>query len=104
METHRWSRAGEQNQRAEVGGALVAKRAGGIEERADAVGLDGGADERGAPCSASRCSLLGLEELLAGVGLLGAAVGVAEDRAEDGERGGVVEDGAERDGRWLDGG
>jgi len=33
---------------------------------------------------------------------LGTAVGVAKDRAEDGERGRVVEDGAEGDGGWLD--
>ena len=36
------------------------------------------------------------------VGGLSAVVGVAEDWAEDGERGGVVEDRAEGDGRWLD--
>jgi hypothetical protein len=33
---------------------------------------------------------------------LGAVVGVAEDGAEDGEGGGVVEDCAEGDGGWLD--
>ena len=34
---------------------------------------------------------------------MGTVIGVTEDWAEDSERGGVVEDRAEGDGRWLDG-
>ena len=34
---------------------------------------------------------------------MGAVVGVTEDGTEDCEGGGVVEDGAEGDGGWLDG-
>lgn len=44
-----------------------------------------------------------MEVLLLGVGLLGAAVGVTEDGAEDSEGDGVVEEGAQCDGRGLDG-
>lgn len=66
--------------------------------------MDGATDERGAPGSSGRGSLLRLDELLLGVGSLGTVVGVAEDGAEDCKRGGVVEDGAEGDGGELDGG
>lgn len=45
-----------------------------------------------------------MEVLLLGVCLLCAAVGVTEDRAEDGKGDGVVESRAEGDGRGLDGG
>lgn len=44
-----------------------------------------------------------MEVLLLGVGLLGAAVRITEDRAEDGERDGVVEGRAKGDSRGLDG-
>lgn len=43
-----------------------------------------------------------MEVLLLGVGLLGAAVGVAEDGAENCQRDGVVESSAEGNGRGLD--
>jgi hypothetical protein len=45
-----------------------------------------------------------VEVLLLGVGLLCAAVGVAEDGAENGQRDGVVEGRAKSNGRGLDGG
>ena len=45
-----------------------------------------------------------MEVLLLGVGLLRAAVCVAEDGTEDSEGDGVVEGRAESDGRGLDGG
>jgi hypothetical protein len=96
--SYRWSRAGEEDQATQVCGALVAEGAGGIDERTHTVRLDGGASEGGTPCSGGRCSLLRLEELLLRVGGLGLAVSLAEDGAKDGEGGGVVEDGAERDG------
>lgn len=44
-----------------------------------------------------------MEVLLLGVSLLRAAVGVTEDRSEDGEGDSVVEGRAESDGRGLDG-
>ena len=97
------SGGGEEDQRSEVGGALVGESASGVDEGADTVGLDGGADEGSTPGSGGGGSLLGLEELLLGVGGLGLAVGVAEDGAEDGEGDGVVVDGAEGDSGGLNG-
>lgn len=44
-----------------------------------------------------------MEVLLLGVCLLGAAVGITEDGAEDCQRNGVVEGGAEGNGRRLNG-
>jgi len=103
METHGRCRAGHEDQAAHVGGALVAEGTGGVQERADAVRLHGRADGGSAVRGGGRCGLLGLEELLLGVGGLGLAVGLAEDGAEDGEGDGVGVDGAERDGGRLDG-
>lgn len=100
--TYRWSRAGEEDQATEVGGALVAERAGGVDERTHTVGLNTSTDERCAPCSGCGGGLLRLDKFLLGVGGLCRAVGLAEHRAEDGEGRGVGEDGAERNGRWLD--
>jgi hypothetical protein len=97
------SGGGEEDQRSEVGGALVGESASGVDEGTDTVGLDGGADEGSTPGSGGGGSLLGLEELLLGVGGLGLAVGVAEDGAEDGKGDGVVVDGAEGDSRGLNG-
>ena len=97
------SGGGEEDQRSEVGGALVGESASGVDEGTDTVGLDGGADEGSTPGSGGGGSLLGLEELLLGVGGLGLAVGVTEDGAEDGEGDGVVVDGAEGDSGGLNG-
>lgn len=91
------SRAGEEDQRAEVSSALVAESAGGVDEGTNTVRLHGGADEGSAPGSGSGSGLLALEELLLGVGGLGLAVGLTEDWAEDSQGDGVVVDGAERD-------
>ena len=102
-ETYRRSRASEEDQSTEVRSALVAERAGGIDQCTDAVGLDGRSDEGSAPRSAGGGGLLGLEEFLLGVGGLGLAVGFAEERAQDREGGGVGEDCAERDRGRLDG-
>ena len=95
---------GGEDEAAQVGGSLVAQGAGGVDEGADAVALKGGADEAGAPGDGGTGGLLGAEELLLGVGLLGALVGLAEERREDGQLDAVVEEGAQRDGRGLDGG
>ena len=100
---YRRSGGGEEDQRSEVGGALVGESAGGVDEGTDTVGLDGGADEGSTPGSGGGGSLLGLEELLLGVGGLGLTVGVAKDGAEDGKGDGVVVDGAEGDSGGLNG-
>ena len=99
--TYGWCGAGHEDQATQVGSALVAECAGGVEKRTNTVCLDTGADEGSAPCSGGGGSLLGLEELLLGIGGLGLAVCVAEDWAEDGEGDTVGEDGTERDGGRL---
>jgi len=58
------SRAGKEDQRAEICSALIAERSGGIDEGGNTVGLDSGANNRGSPCSGSRGGFLGFEELL----------------------------------------
>lgn len=102
--TYGRSGAGEEDQGTEVGSTLVGESASGVDERTDTVGLDGRADEGSAPGSGGGGSLLGLEELLLGVGGLGLTVGVAEDGAENGKGDGVVVDRAEGDGGGLNGG
>ena len=102
--TYCGSVAGHEDESTEVGGALVAQGAGGIDERTNAIGLETRPEERSTPSDGGTGGLLGAEELLLGVSLLGALVGLTEERREDRELGGVVEDGAEGDGRGLDGG
>ena len=97
------SGGGEEDQRSEVGGALVGESASGVDEGTDTVGLDGGADEGSTPGRGGGGSLLGLEELLLGVGGLGLTVGVTEDGAEHSKGDGVAVDGAEGDRGGLDG-
>ncbi len=94
LQTYRRSGAGHEDQTAQVGGTLVAQRASGVDKRTDTVRLDGGADDGRTPRGGGTGGLLGPDELLLGVGRLGARVGVAEDGGQDGERGGVCEDGA----------
>jgi hypothetical protein len=101
--TYRRSRGGEEDQAAEVGGALVGESASGVDEGTDTVRLDGGADEGSTPGRGGGGSLLGLEELLLGVGGLGLTVGVTEDGAEHSKGDGVAVDGAEGDRGGLDG-
>lgn len=101
--TYRRSRAGEEDQAAEVGGALVGESASGVDEGTNTVRLDSRADEGSTPGGGGRGGLLGLEELLLGVGGLGLTVGVAEDGAENGKGDGVVVDGAEGDRGGLNG-
>lgn len=100
--TYRWSRGSKEDEGAEVCGALVGESAGSVNQSTNTVCLDGGAGEGSSPSDGGGSSLLGLDKFLSGVGLLCAAVGVAKDWAKDGKRCGVVEDSAERDGRWLD--
>lgn len=94
---------GSKDQTAEVRSALVAQGAGGVDESTHTVGLERGADEGGAPGDGGGGRLLGLDELLLGVGELGAVVGLAEERREDRELDAVVEEGAQGNGRGLDG-
>ena len=103
-QTYRRSRAGHEDQGTHVGSALVGEGTSGVQKSTNTVRLDGRANKGSTPSSGGGSSLLGLEELLLGVGGLSLAVGVTEDGAEDGERCNVVEDGAEGDGRRLDGG
>lgn len=93
-QTYRRSGASHKDQTAQVGGTLVAQRTGGVDQSTDTVGLDGGADDGRTPRGGGTSGFLGPDELLLGVGRLGAAVGVAEDGGQDGERGGVCEEGA----------
>ena len=97
-------RGGSEDETAEVGGAAVAEGAGGVDEGADTVRLEGRADEGRTPGHHDRGGLTRLGKLLLAVGDLGALVGLAEERGHDGQLGGVVEDGAEGNGRGLDGG
>lgn len=100
--TYRRSRRSSKNKSTKVRRALVAQSARSLNQSTNTISLEGGAHERSAPGGADSRGLLGLEELLRGVGGLCAAVGLAEDGAEDGEGCDVVEGGAEGDGRWLD--
>lgn len=90
-----------EDESAEVGSALVAESASGVDESTDTVGLEGGTDESAAPCGDSTSGLAGTGKLLLAVGYLGALVSLAEERGEDGELGGLVEDGAKGDGGRL---
>lgn len=101
--TYRRSSRSEEDQRAEVGSALVGEGAGSVDESTNTVGLDGGPGEGRSPRGSSGGGLLGVEELLLAVGSLGATVGVAEDGAEDSEGDGVVEGSAEGNSRRLNG-
>lgn len=100
---YRWGGRSKEDERTEVGGALVGEGAGGVDESAYTVGLDTGADNGASPRGGSGGSLLGVEVLLLGVCLLCAAVGITEDGTEDGQRDGVVEGSAEGDSRGLNG-
>jgi hypothetical protein len=94
----------EEDQRAEVGSSLVGESASSVDQSTDTVCLDGRSDDRATPRGGGSRSLLAVEVLLLGVGLLRAAVGVTENGAENGERDGVVKGRAESNGRRLDGG
>lgn len=100
--TYAWCGTGHEDQAAQVGGTLVAEGTGRVNQSTDTIGLDGAADKGATPGGGGRGGLLRLEEFLLGVGGLSAVVGVTEQRAEDGKRGGVVEESAEGDGGGLD--
>jgi hypothetical protein len=102
--TYTGSSGSGKDETTEVGSALVAQSTSGVDKGADTIALESRADKGGAPGDGGRGRLLGLDELLLGVGELGALVGLAEDGAQDRELDAVVEEGAQRDGRGLDGG
>lgn len=101
--TYTGSRAGEEDQRSEVCGALVAQGAGGVDQSSDTVGLDGTADEGASPCGGGTGSLLGLDKLLFRVGGLGAVIGVAEDRGQNAQGSCVGEERTQGNSRGLNG-
>ena len=100
--TYRRSRAGKEDERSQVSSSLVGESASSVDQSTNTVCLKGRANEGGTPSSGGTGSLLGLEELLLGVGGLGLAVGLAEDWAKDGKGDDVVEHGTKGDSRWLD--
>jgi hypothetical protein len=102
--TYGRSSGGEEDQGTEVSSALVGEGTGGVDQSTNTVRLDGRADNGATPRSGGGGSLLAVEVLLLGVGLLRAAVCVTEDGTEDSQGDGVVEGRAESDGRGLDGG
>lgn len=102
--TYAWSRGSGKDQGAEISRPLIAESSCSVDEGTDPVRLEGRADERRAPRNGGAGGLLRLEELLLRVGGFGPLVGRAEERRHDGEFGGMVEDGAEGDSRWLDSG
>lgn len=81
----------------------MAQRARGIEQRTHAVALQGRAHKGRAPGESRAAGLARADKLLLGVGGLCAVVRLAEDGREDDEVDAVVEEGAEGDGRGLDG-
>lgn len=101
--TYGRSSGSEEDQRAEVSSTLVGESAGSVDESTNTVRLNGRADDGATPRSGGGGSLLGVEVLLLGVGLLCAAVGVTKNGAENGKGDSVVEGRAEGDGRGLDG-
>lgn len=103
-QTYTGSSSGGKDETAEVGGALVGQSTGSVDKSSDTVRLETSADKRGAPGGGGTGSLLGLDELLLSVGRLGALVGLAKQRREDGKLNAVVEGKAEGNSRGLDGG
>lgn len=84
MPTYGRSRCGQEDETAKIRSPLISEGSGSVDQGADTITLEGGADEGGAPGDGGGGSLAGSEELLLGVGGLGALVGLAEERAEDG--------------------
>lgn len=105
QENSTYARCGarQEDKSTKIGSALVAQGTGGDHESTNTVGLSNATDNGGTPCCGGTGGLLGLDELFLGVGGLGTMVGVSEERAKDGERCGVGEDGTGSDGRGLHG-
>lgn len=101
--TYGRSRGSSEDETTEVGSALVAQGASGVNEGGDTVALETRAQEGGAPSDGGIGGLLGLDELLLGVGQLVAVVGLAENGGQDGELNALVEGQAEGNSRGLNG-
>ena len=93
--------ARQEDKSTEIGGALVAQGTGGDHESTNTVGLSDATDDGGTICCGGAGGFLGLNKFLLGIRGLGTVVGVSKERAEDGERCGVGEDGTGGDGRGL---
>lgn len=102
-ETYGRGRSSSKDETTKVSSSLVAQGASSVDESTDTVALESGTDKRGAPGNGSAAGLLGLDKLLGGAGLLGALVGLAKERAHDGDFDAVVEGGAQGNGRGLNG-
>ncbi len=102
-EAYSGSTGSKEDQAAEVRCALVAQRAGGVDQSTDTVRLQSRADQGGTPGDGHTTGLLGADELLLRVGSLGALVRLPEERSKESQLGGVVESRAEGDGRRLNG-
>lgn len=82
--TYSRSRCSQEDETTKIRSPLIRECSSSVDQSTDAITLEGGADEGGAPGDSGGGSLAGSEELLLGVGGLGALVGLAEERAEDG--------------------
>lgn len=102
--TYTGSRSSEEDETTEISSTLVAQSTSSVDQSTDTVRLESRADERRTPGEGSAAGLLGADELLLGVGDLGALVGGTEDGGEDGELNTVVKGRAEGNGRGLDSG
>ena len=71
-----WCRASEENQTSEISSSFVAQDAGGVDQSANAVGLNGAADDRRSISSSGAGGLFRLEEFFLRVRSLGTTVGV----------------------------
>lgn len=74
-----------------------------IQDCGDGVGLNSRSNKSATVQSGSGSSLTGLQELLLGISALSTAVGLSEDRGEDGEVRGVGENGSQGNSAGLDG-
>lgn len=97
-------RSGSKDESSKVSSTLVAESSSSIDESADTVALQSRANKGSAPGDGSTAGLAGADELLLGVGGLGALVGLAEDGREHNELNAVVEEETQGNGRGLDGG
>jgi hypothetical protein len=82
-QTYCGSRGSHEDDSTEVRSTLVAQSTSGVDESADAIALEGGADEGSAPGNGGGAGLPGVQKLILGVGELGTLVGLAEEGSED---------------------
>lgn len=102
ISTYRWCSASHEDYATKIGSTLVRESSGSVDQSTDTIRLNGRADNGRAPNRGGRSGFPRLDELFTRVRPHGSVVGVTEERGHDGQRGGMSEDGAERDGRRLD--